>query len=502
MAVVIALALGTAVCVLGPGLRESIVAPSLDIVLDTLTTAVTLAVAVLAWVRFRQRGDPIAAFQAAAFLVLAIANSLTVIVVTTGHDVPAGMALASPGQAPIYVFTFAHIFAAALLVLGSLASLRGRLVDHGPAIVLGSAVTMVLAIAIIEAGANRLPPLASIGLPILAAGTPAAAPFPSVTTPLGGVAQVLAASLFLWAAGLSRRLHRRDGLIGDRYLAIGFVVAAFAQVHTAVLPGTYTGLVTSGDLLRLGFDVILLLGIQAQAAAILARMRSSNVELVRLRAVDVELAAVGERARLSRELHDGLAQDLWLAKLTTGRLAGLADLGAEARALAGELGQTIDAGIAEAQQAIAALREPTEATGSSFSELMSRCVYEFGDRFGLRVEFACEQHLPQLTARAQAEALRIAQEALNNVRRHADATVVRVRAGVESGRLVVVVGDNGHGFNPNTVGRTAFGLASMRERAALIGGELRIDSRPLDGTRVSLFVPLALAPVPIASDLR
>jgi signal transduction histidine kinase len=502
MAVVIALALGTAACVVVPGLRASIVAPSLDLVLDTLTTVVTLSVAVLAWVRFRQRGDPFAALQAAAFLVLAIANGLTVIVVTTGLDVQAGMALALPGQAPIYVFTFARIFAAALLVLGSLASLRERFVDHGPAIVLGSAVTMALAIALVEVGADRLPPLASIGLPALAPGTPAAAPFPSALMPLGAVAQVLAASLFLWAAGLSRRLHRRDGLIGDRYLAIGFVVAAFAQVHTAIFPSTYTGLVTSGDLLRLGFDVILLFGIQAQAAAILARMRSSNAELARLRVADVELAALEERARLSRELHDGLAQDLWLAKLTTGRLAGLADLGTEARALAGELGQTIDAGIAEAQQAIAALREPTEAPGSSFSELMSRCVYEFGDRFGLRVEFACEQDLPQLTARAQAEALRIAQEALNNVRRHADATVVRVRAGVESGRLVVVVGDNGRGFNPATVGRTAFGLASMRERAGLIGGELRIDSRPLDGTRVSLFVPLALAPVRIASDVR
>jgi nitrate/nitrite-specific signal transduction histidine kinase len=68
----------------------------------------------------------------------------------------------------------------------------------------------------------------------------------------------------------------------------------------------------------------------------------------------------------------------------------------------------------------------------------------------------------------------------------------------------VVVGDNGRGFNPETVGRTAFGLASMRERAALIGGELRIDSRPTDGTRVSLLVPLssaALAAVPIAAPI-
>ena len=86
-------------------------------------------------------------------------------------------------------------------------------------------------------------------------------------------------------------------------------------------------------------------------------------------------------------------------------------------------------------------------------ELLSRSVDEFADRFGLRVEFECEADLPVLSPRAQAEALRIAQEALSNVRRHADATVVRVRAGVEDGRLVVAVGDNGRGFDPDAVGR-------------------------------------------------
>ena len=493
----VVLALGTAASVIAPDLRARLFSPSLDLVLDTVTTVVTLSVAVLAWIRFRQRGDPVTAFQTAAFLVLAIANGLTVMLVVTGLDVRAGMALASPGQAPLYVFTIARIFAAALLVLGSMASLRMMRVDHAPAIVLGSAATMLLMIALVEVGADRLPSLGSIGLPALPPGAPGAPSLPA-STPFGAIAQVLAAALFLWAAGLSRRLHRRDGLISDRYLAIGFVVAAFAQVQLAIYPGTYTGLVTSGDLLQLAFDIILLLGIQAQAGAILARLRSANRELARLRVTDMERAGLEERARLSRELHDGLAQDLWLAKLKMGRLAVLPDLGLEARALARELGEAIDAGLAEAQHAVAAMRLPGEPTGT-FGELMSRSVDEFADRFGLRVEFECEQGLPGLSARAQAEALRIVQEALNNVRRHADATVVRVRAGVEAGRLVVVVGDNGCGFDPESVGRTAFGLASMRERAALIGGELHIDSRPRDGTRVSLLVPLVLAPVLIGT---
>ena len=100
--------------------------------------------------------------------------------------------------------------------------------------------------------------------------------------PLGAAIQVLGTALFLWAAALSRRLHRRDGLVGDWYLTVGLVFAAFAQIQTAILPGTYTGLVTGGDLLRLVFDVILLLGIQAQAGALLARLRPANEDLVRL----------------------------------------------------------------------------------------------------------------------------------------------------------------------------------------------------------------------------
>ena len=247
--------------------------------------------------------------------------------------------------------------------------------------------------------------------------------------------------------------------------------------------------------------MILLLGIQAEARAAVSRLRRAHEDQARLQVIELEHAALEERTRLSRELHDGLAQDLWLAKLKSGRLAALPDLGPEGRTLAGELGEAIDAGLVDAQQAVAALRLSAGPAGT-LSEVMSRSVDEFADRFGLRAEFEGQPDLPRLSPRVQAEALRIAQEALNNVRRHADATVVRVRAAVEDGRLVLVVHDNGRGFDPASVGRSAFGLASMRERAGLIGGELRIESRPLDGTRVSLLVPVALVVAPASEGFR
>jgi signal transduction histidine kinase len=95
--------------------------------------------------------------------------------------------------------------------------------------------------------------------------------------------------------------------------------------------------------------------------------------------------------------------------------------------------------------------------------------------------------------------LRIVQESLNNVVRHADATVVRVRACVVDSHLELVVGDNGRGFEPSEVKEGSFGLASMRERALIIGGELTIDSRPQDGTRIRVSVPLGTGKRPAAA---
>ncbi len=246
---------------------------------------------------------------------------------------------------------------------------------------------------------------------------------------------------------------------------------------------------------NLAFDVILLLGIQAETGAYVVSLRRANLGLERLKDAEVRRAAIEERARLSRELHDGLAQDLWLAKLKVSRLAAIPDLGPEASIVCDELGAAIDAGVAEARQAVMALRV-AQQPGASFAGLLGRCVDDFADRFGVRAEFACGD-VPRLTTRVEAELLRITQEALSNVRRHADATVVWVRVEVAGDRVVLTVRDNGRGFDPTAVGETGFGLTSMRERASLIGAQLAIESRPRDGSCVTVALPLpATAPIP------
>jgi signal transduction histidine kinase len=126
-------------------------------------------------------------------------------------------------------------------------------------------------------------------------------------------------------------------------------------------------------------------------------------------------------------------------------------------------------------------------------DLLGRQVEDFSDRFALRAELEHEGPEPDITPRARAEVVRIVQEALTNVRKHADATVVRVS--VDSGDdLRITISDNGRGFRPEAVSG-GFGLDSMRQRAALIGATLAINSMPQDGSRVELVLPLDAAEV-------
>ena len=177
-------------------------------------------------------------------------------------------------------------------------------------------------------------------------------------------------------------------------------------------PSAHPGQVSTADLLRLVCSSSLLLGLEHALRVALRQLRRANVELDELRDAEGERAVLEERTRLARELHDGLAQDLWLAKLRTGELANMEGLPAYARRAAGDAVVAIDIGLSDAREAVAALRSPAHAD-SGFCNLVRGAVEDYGDRFGLRVEFTFdgEHSAPYRTARTQAEVLRIAQEA-------------------------------------------------------------------------------------------
>jgi signal transduction histidine kinase len=212
-----------------------------------------------------------------------------------------------------------------------------------------------------------------------------------------------------------------------------------------------------------------------------------------MRVNEAERATLEERARLAREIHDGLAQHLWFAKLKFERLSStLAD---DERPLADEVTKALDAAIIEAREALVTMRSGLEED-VPFSDMLVRAVDEFESSSGLRAEFTASTGIPStLAPRVQVELLRIVSEALNNVRKHADATIVRITAEVSEGELLITITDNGRGFDQGEAFDKGMGLQGMRERARLVGGTLQVMSEPSGGTTIEVRAPLVTAGV-------
>jgi signal transduction histidine kinase len=485
----IGLMIFTVVAFYSPALGVSVLSLPLDLVINTGATLAAAAVSTLAWSRYRETGERRYVAQSAAFLSLASVNALVLFVVVIGADGRLGFQLDDPGPLPIVAFVGARFVAAVLLVIGGVLALRG---DAAPirapgAVLIASA---VLAIGLIAGTASAIGSVDALLTPeaIDHLRNEPEAPL-SVRTVSGGLlaTQLVIGAIFLAAAWFAHESARRQARPADGYLAAGLVLAAFSQIHSAVNPGAYVSIVTTGDALRVAFYLVLLAGIVVQSRTDVRDLRVANVELARLRDAEVHRAMIDERGRLAREMHDGLAQDLWTARLKQGRLASLVK-GEEQSALAEEVMEAIDTGIADARQAVMALR--AGSTDAPLLEVMRRYAEDFGDRFALDIRFESTGAAPALPARGEAEVLRIVQEALNNVRKHADATVVRIVATATDAALEIVVTDNGRGFDPNSA-TSGFGLAGMRERAALIGARLDVRSAPRAGTRVIIEIPRA-----------
>jgi signal transduction histidine kinase len=468
-----------------PELSGRIFAPFVDVAIDAAATLVSGAVAILAWVRWRETLGAAALYESSAFVVLTITSGLKLGLVLAGRGDVFGLDPAAPGPQAAYLWALARLAAAGLLVAGAV---RGLLSDretrHPLAIAIGPAVGILLIAFALAARPGELLPLVS------AAELPQETSLASAAIVL---AQVIVFGAYLLAAVLFRRLYLRDRLVSHAFLTAGLVVAAFSQLHFVLDPDVAAGFVTSGDVLRLGFNAILFLGVQAELQADLAALRRANSELLRLRDVDAASAALAERSRLAREIHDGLAQELWYAKLKQGRLVQAPELEEPTRMTGREVLSALDTALADARQAVMALRVDLAASGSSLGEVLRTYIDDFADRYGVRAEMTVDGDVPRLSPRTEAEMLRIVQEALNNVRRHADATIVRVRLECVDNRVRVTIGDNGRGFDTGSVGPERYGLRGMRERAELVGGNLMIDSRPTDGTRVSVDVPFGEA---------
>ncbi|MCB8945062.1 MAG: sensor histidine kinase [Ardenticatenaceae bacterium] len=273
------------------------------------------------------------------------------------------------------------------------------------------------------------------------------------------------------------------GLTGLLYILLPFFIP----------PGTFT-LILYGvrGFVLLGMTFILALTVETLATAQKreqAALAQANQKLAEQAAVIEELAISQERNRLARELHDTLAHSLSATAVQLQAVQTLLKVEPEAAAAELRLAQQqIKDGLQESRRAIKALRaSPLEALGLA-AALRQRAA-QLAERAGLVVGCQVDEPLPALPLLAEQTIYRTADEALLNAERHAQAREISLSLRHEPTGVRLVVQDDGIGFAVGVVGQNGrYGLVGMRERAALIGAHLQIESVLGQGTTVQLDV--------------
>lgn len=202
------------------------------------------------------------------------------------------------------------------------------------------------------------------------------------------------------------------------------------------------------------------------------------------------------RADIAADLHDGVQQLIVgaLYELQSTRDAALQNPQVVPARLSAtqELLRRIEA---EMRRAIYSLH-PVALDAQGLVPALRECAERFGRVSGTGCAFRVEGQSRRLAPEVEVAVFRVAQEALNNVDAHARAGNVRVDLGFDGGALTLRVSDDGLGFDPTSIQKRAsahLGLISMRERVNSVGGMLKIESEPGQGTRIALRVPFAQA---------
>ena len=253
----------------------------------------------------------------------------------------------------------------------------------------------------------------------------------------------------------------------------------------------------------------------------LANQAAISIENARLYAGAQQMAAEQERSRLARDLHDAVTQTLFSASLIAEVLPGVWESDpAEGHKLLDELRQLTRGALAEMRTALLELR-PAALVEADLGDLLRQLAESVSGRSGIPVAVSLEGcPVPELPERIQVALYRIAQEALNNVVKHAHAHRAEVKlrclrapknvGGFEEGdgmrdtaaateregaqemaresaiRVVLTISDDGQGFDPAAVSSDHLGLNIIRERSQAIGAVRRIDSQPGQGTVIEV----------------
>lgn len=448
-ALAVAAAFVTAFAALSPWVQSGYRAPEVHVALETAAALIALLAAFLVFGRLLREPCLDTLLLACGLAVLALSNF--------GFRAIPAVSGARTDREFVWATVVGRLLGAVLLTLAAVAPSQ-RLLDRRVVVVSAAASVAVLALTglVFAVERNHLPRIEN--------GSRASIAHPDLHAPaILLVVQLVAAALYAAAGvGFGRRFERG----GDefmRWLALACVVSVFSRINYFLYPSLYTDWVYLGDAFRLLFFVLLLVGALREITSYWRGV--------------ADAAALDERRRIARDLHDGVAQELALITRNLDNVSGDEAVLAELRTAAARAHE-------ESRRTVHALSAPR---GSNVDAVLREAITDLGERLRVPVELQLDEADDLSPARTEA-LLRIASEAVINASRHAAPTLVRVSLRRAGSRWRLIVEDDGRGFDV-TVPNSGYGLISMRERAQAVGGLFQLESALGRGTIVQVELP-------------
>lgn len=252
--------------------------------------------------------------------------------------------------------------------------------------------------------------------------------------------------------------------------------APVAEVET-LLAFAVAGIAFS---IAFGTWIMRIISQSSERAELIVQLEQTRAELAQ---ANHEAGVLAERERLASEIHDTIAQGFTsIVMLAAAADAVLISDPAQARKQLALVDRTARENLAEARALVAGL-SPAALTSATLSDALARLTDRVGQELGITAEFSMNGQPAALGTGTEVVLLRVCQEALSNVRKHAKAGSVRVRLRYRGDGVSLQIADDGIGFDPALVSE-GFGLRGMRARAAEIGGRLTVRSGHGAGTTV------------------
>jgi signal transduction histidine kinase len=421
-----------------PSLRDTYDLPQLRLVLDTAVTLAAGIVAVLAGVRFSVEGRRLDFLLCGGFFLAAAS--------TFAFSIAPAFQGGTVGKNEVWAGIASRLLATGLIAAAPFA--RGRILGRQRALRWSIAALACLEVALwllMRSLSTRMPELAGGNeQPLLLISTIAL--------------QALLSLVALVGFGVRFRSYGDDLY---RWLALAASLSLFAELHYVFTPVVSSSFVSQGDFLRLTSYGVLMAGVWRA-----------------IRFAEFGRAVAEERARVAREIHDGLAQYLF----TVSTHASMLEAGTAPEGTATRIREAAAMAQQEARFAILAL---SSASGTApFDAALRRYVDVLTADGELDVELEVDPAL-SLAPDEQIEVFRIVQEGLANVRKHAGAGRAWVLIGQRGTERMVVVRDDGEGVG-GSADPAGQGLKNLRDRAAAIGGVFSLRSTPGQGTALEV----------------